>query len=96
MIKKIDGCFHFSGNVKLETVARNVIDGASIFEGDMKEVDIDFSEIISSDSSVVSLMLSWFREAKRRGLVINYRNLGDSEKSLIKLYGLDGILPVSE
>jgi phospholipid transport system transporter-binding protein len=44
------------------------------------------------DSSALSLLLEWRREAARNGREVRYRNLPASMKSLAELYGVTELL----
>lgn len=46
------------------------------------------------DSVAVSLLLAWQRRAREQGRVLGFRNIPDSIKSLVTLYGVDSLIPV--
>jgi phospholipid transport system transporter-binding protein len=52
------------------------------------EVTVDFAAVTEVDSSALSLMLEWRREAGRNGRTIRYLNLPANLKSLAELYGV--------
>jgi phospholipid transport system transporter-binding protein len=47
------------------------------------------------DSSAVSLMLVWLREAQRNKTKLRFLNVPDNLLSLAKLYGVADLLPLS-
>lgn len=55
---------------------------------------VDFSRLEKVDSSAVSLMLFWLREAKRGKVSLHFENVPDNLLSLAKLYGVAGLLPL--
>lgn len=57
--------------------------GASVF---------DLARVTKVDSSALSLMLSWQREAQARAGSVGFRNVPDSVHSLARLYGLADLI----
>jgi phospholipid transport system transporter-binding protein len=55
-------------------------------------VTVDLSGVTEVDSSALSLLLEWRREAARNGREIRFRNLPASMKSLAELYGISELL----
>jgi len=53
----------------------------------------DLGEAGQVDSVAVSLMLAWQRRARQQGHGLVFRNIPDSVKSLIALYGVDQLIP---
>jgi len=54
-------------------------------DGDMV---VDLAAVTDVDSTALSLLFEWQREARRRGHGISFRNLPNSLKSLAALYGV--------
>lgn len=55
-------------------------------------VEVDFAQIEQLDSSAVSLMLVWLREAQRNKVKLQFLNVPDNLRSLAKLYGVAEML----
>jgi phospholipid transport system transporter-binding protein len=53
---------------------------------------IDLASVTQVDSSALSLILSWRREAQRLSHPLSFRNIPDSLLSLTRLYGLDDLI----
>jgi phospholipid transport system transporter-binding protein len=53
-----------------------------------QEVTVDLAAVTDVDSSALSLLLEWRREAGRNGRAIRYLNLPANLKSLAELYGV--------
>lgn len=49
---------------------------------------IDLASVAEVDSSIVSMLLEWLREAKRRKIQMRFINIPESVKSLMQLYGV--------
>ena len=78
------------GPVTADKVVSLLAQGAEQFTG--PRVTVDFSGVTDVDSSALSLLLEWRREAVRNGREIRYRNLPASLKSLAELYGVTELL----
>ena len=78
------------GPVTAEQVLALLAQGAQLFTG--PRVTVDLSGVTEVDSSALSLLLEWRREAERNGREIRYRNLPASLKSLAELYGVTELL----
>lgn len=55
-------------------------------------LEIDFAQLDKVDSSAVSLMLVWLREAQRNNVTIRFANVPANLMSLAKLYGVSELL----
>lgn len=55
---------------------------------------VDLSRVEAVDSSAVSLMLAWVREAQRSNVGLCYANIPDNLMSLARLYGVADVLPI--
>jgi len=78
------------GPVTADNVVSLLAQGAERFTG--PRVTVDLSGVTEVDSSALSLLLEWKREADRKGREIRFRNLPASLKSLAELYGITELL----
>ena len=78
------------GSVTIHDVAAVVEQGIALF--DRGEI-IDLSQVEDVDSSAVSMLLEWRREADRRKRRITFVNMPEKLKSLVQLYGLSELIP---
>jgi phospholipid transport system transporter-binding protein len=65
----------------------------------LKELDrdgliLDLAGVGEADSSALSLLLEWRREAGARGYALRYANLPQAIRSLAEVYGVVGLIPV--
>jgi phospholipid transport system transporter-binding protein len=67
--------------------------GAKLGTGD---ITIDLGGVTEVDSSAVSLLLQWVREAQAGGRRVTYANLNSNVKSLAVLYGVIDLLPLQD
>jgi phospholipid transport system transporter-binding protein len=55
---------------------------------------IDLGCITEADSTALSLLLEWRREAQARGMGVAYANLPAAVHSLAAVYGIEQLIPV--
>jgi phospholipid transport system transporter-binding protein len=69
---------------------------AVLDEGKLKfvapHVTVDLGGLTEVDSTAISLLLEWRREAQRGNRKITFVNLSDNLKSLAALYGVSDLL----
>lgn len=80
-----------TGRLTIEMAAGWFGKGLPLKNG-MSEVLVDLSQADVVDSSAVSLMLVWLREAQRNRVELSFVNVPDNLLSLAKLYGVAEIL----
>ena len=51
--------------------------------------------ITEADSTALSLLLEWRREARARGMGVGYANLPAAVHSLAAVYGIEQLIPVA-
>jgi phospholipid transport system transporter-binding protein len=90
MIACNDGRCTVQGPVTANNVVSLLGQGAEQFTG--PSVTVDLAGVTEVDSSALSLLLEWRRQAVRNGREIRYRNLPASLKSLAELYGVTELL----
>jgi len=90
MIACNNGRCTVQGPVTANNVVFLLAQGAEQFTG--PRVMVDLSGVTEVDSSALSLLLEWRREAARNGREILFRNLPGSLKSLADLYGVTELL----
>jgi len=89
--------FQVTGNVTIATVSALFSAGLKTNEnGKMSgDVVVDFAKLEKVDSSAVSLMLAWLREAKRNQVNLRFIHVPGNLMSLAKLYGVAELLTLS-
>ena len=81
-----------SGPVTLDNVRAVLEEGNRLFRD--AAVTLDLAGVSEVDSTAVSLLLEWRREAQRGKRAIEYVNYPDNLRSLIELYGVSELLAV--
>jgi phospholipid transport system transporter-binding protein len=74
------------GAVNLENAVALLASGNELFTA--PQVTLDLAAVTEVDSSALSLLLEWRREAIRNGRTIRYLNLPANLRSLAELYGV--------
>jgi len=78
------------GAMTVETVTALLAEGLSLFRGALV---VDLSEVDEVDSSAISLLFEWLRQAKLLNAEIAYANLPPTLISLATLYGVLDLIP---
>ncbi|MGH8744522.1 MAG: STAS domain-containing protein [Burkholderiales bacterium] len=79
------------GPITLSNITEILEAGLQYFNSELKE--IDFSQVQHVDSSAVSLLLEWMRQAQTLKLQLRVVNMPDNMKSLAALYGVLEFIP---
>jgi phospholipid transport system transporter-binding protein len=87
-----------SGNITMTTVNTLFQEGLKINGVNKANADlvIDFSRLEKVDSSAVSLMLSWLREAQLNKVKLSFENVPVNLMSLTRLYGVAELLKLNQ
>ncbi|HJT50353.1 MAG TPA: STAS domain-containing protein [Nitrosospira sp.] len=78
------------GSVTIDNVVSVVARGMGLL--DRGDVTIDLAGLTEADSSVVSLLLEWRREAARRNRQVCIANMPENLQSLVRLYGVSELI----
>ncbi|HSD60640.1 MAG TPA: STAS domain-containing protein, partial [Burkholderiales bacterium] len=84
-----------SGPVILDNVCAVIEEGRRAFGGEA-DATVDLSGLESVDSSAISMMLEWARDAARGGRRMRFAGLPANLKSLARVYGVLDTLPLSD
>lgn len=92
MIAYEGGAIRFSGPLTMSTMNDALRESRALFalEGSW---ELDFTGVDEVDSAAVGLLLEWVRQAARLGHKLHVRNVPDNLQCLVKVYGLEDILP---
>ena len=78
------------GPITIENVESLVGEGKERFVE--AQLTVDLAAVTEVDSSALSLLLEWRREAGRNGRAISFLNLPANLKSLAELYGVTKLI----
>lgn len=59
-------------------------------------LSLDLSGVIRADSAGVGLLIEWLRLSRNTGSQIRYVHLPDSLRAMIRVGGVEGMLPIDE
>jgi len=74
------------GSITIDNVVAMTRHGVTLFEG--SSLVIDLANVAEVDSSIVSMLLEWLREANQKNFQLHFVNIPESVKSLMQLYGV--------
>lgn len=97
MITRSGNQLQVSGSVTMATATILFNEGLSLRENgsENSSLVIDLAKLEKVDSSAVSVMLVWMRDAQRNKVTLRFANVPDNLMSLAKLYGVAELLPLS-
>ena len=81
------------GPVTVANVEAVLAEGQRLLEGPV--VKVDLAGMTEVDSTAVSLLLEWSRQAARRGQRLTFLNPNANLKTLAALYGVSNLVPVA-
>ena len=90
MIACKDGRCTVQGPITVDSVVSLLAQGREQFTA--PRLSVDLSAVTEVDSSALSLLLEWRREAERNGREIRFSRLPDNLRSLARLYGVTELL----
>lgn len=90
-----------SGPVTLANVAEVLQEGSRHLDaGQRRRLDegvsvVDLGGVTEMDSALLALLLTWLRNAQQRDRRLEFSNPPASLRTIARLYGVDGLLPVA-
>ena len=93
MITRSGDQLQVSGNLTMANISELFKEGLRPRAN--SQMVVDFAQIEKMDSSAVSLMLVWLREAQRSKAMLRFVNVPENLLSLAKMYGVAELLPLN-
>lgn len=90
-IRREQDCLKLSGPIHMSNARGLLAEGSALLSPEVSVIDL--AEVTEVDSSAVSLLLEWQRQAARRGGCLRFAHLPANLKSLAALYGVTELLP---
>ena len=81
------------GPVTIENVVTLTRAGMDLL--DIPHLTVDLEQVTEVDSTIISMLLEWLRAARQKGYELQVINMPASLTSLIQLYGIVELIPVS-
>ena len=81
------------GPINIANVVEIIEQGANLF--DRTDLIIDFKQVTEVDSSAVSMLLEWQREALKNNQKLFFSNISENLKNLTQLYGVSELVPLA-
>lgn len=93
MIQREGNRLLVSGRLTMDAIGAAFDEAMQPLEG--KDWMVDLAQVEAVDSSAVSLLLGWLRNAQRHGANLSFVNVPENLRSLADLYGVADALPLS-
>ncbi|WP_025041856.1 STAS domain-containing protein [Nitrosospira briensis] len=93
LVLREGGELSVEGSITINNVVAMVAQGIALFDRD--DMVIDLARVTEVDSSAVSMLLEWQREAGRRNRPVRFANIPLNLRSLVQLYGLSELMHVA-
>lgn len=81
------------GRVTIDNVVKLTQDGIALFDDHPLTIDLD--KVTEVDSTIISMLLEWLRATRKNTFPLQFINLPESLRSLIQLYDVVELIPVS-
>ena len=81
------------GPVTIDNVVKLTQDGIALFDDHPLTIDLD--KVTEVDSTIISMLLEWLRAARKHTNSLQFINMPESLNSLIQLYDVVELIPVS-
>ncbi len=81
------------GCVTIDNVVKLTQDGIALFDDHQLTIDLD--KVTEMDSTIISMLLEWLRATRKNTYPLQFINLPESLRSLIQLYDVVELIPVS-
>jgi len=94
VVSRDGNIFRVSGPVILDNVCAVIEEGRRAF-GAQADVIVDLSGLENVESSAISMMLEWARDAAREDRRMRFAGLPENLKSLARVYGVLDTLPLA-
>ena len=94
MIRREGARMVLDGPVTLANVAGVLEEGRRQLADGVRTVDL--AKVTEMDSALLALLLVWLRDASARGQGLAFAGLPQSLRTLSRLYGVDGLLPLEK
>lgn len=91
MIEGENGRYRLQGPITMANAKGLLEEGARLLRD--QDALFDFEQVEEVDSSAVSLMLAWLREAGRQQRQLRFTRLPENLKTLAALYGVLDLIP---
>lgn len=93
MIYRDGNQLFLQGPVTIENVVEITQQGVALFDGN--DLIVDLKNVTEVDSTIVSLLLEWLRNARNKNQKLQFMHVPQNLSSLIQLYGIAELVPLS-
>ena len=94
MIQCEEGKLRVAGRLTMDAIGATFHDAMRAPDG--KDWVVDLAKVEAVDSSAVSMLLAWLRNAQKHEAKLTFINVPDNLRTLAALYGLADALPLNQ
>ncbi len=92
--KAPEGDFLVRGDMTFATASLALKQASALLRGNHRSIRFDLAGISRADSSGVGLLIEWMRMANSSGCQLRYSNIPASLEAMIRVGGVEGMLPI--
>ena len=92
-LDELTNTMSLAGAIQFDNVTKIRDKGLKIINS-LTTINVDLAEVTLADSSALSLLLAWQRDAQGQGKTIQYHNLPQQLLDLGQFNGLNLVLPI--
>jgi|688.fasta_scaffold661748_2 phospholipid transport system transporter-binding protein len=92
--KATEGDFLVRGDMTFATASMALKQASVLLKGDHQSIRFDLAGISRADSSGVGLLVEWLQMARLLGCQMRYSNIPASLDAMIRVGGVQGMLPI--
>ena len=82
--------YSISGTVDLTTAPVLMRKATGLFKSSDKKINIDLSQVTSSNSAALALVLEMLKQARDHHIELRFEHLPETMLTIAKAYGIDG------
>lgn len=82
------GRFLIEGDLTFSTIDKNTVKSFAFLNG-AKEIVLDLSGVVSTDSAGLALMIEWIKYTRSKRVQLSFKNIPEQLLTLAKLSGFD-------
>jgi len=81
--------YNISGTVDLTTAPELIRKAVALFKNADKKINIDLSQVTSSNSAALALILEMLKQARKNQIELHFEHLPETMLTIAKAYGID-------
>ncbi len=92
-LEMVEDVLCIKGDIHFDNVVKIAKSGLALMS-ELTSIKVDFKNLLHCDSSALALCSAWVRDLRKQKREVEFINLPSFLKDLIKVHGLDTVLPI--